>query len=222
MNAFGTLSADVTHASARFPDDKKQARAILAPELLKRFDEINSEVTFAGYRFSERNYLTMGEYLDMRYREGYVGNSKELYTLQATKNFADLRLSTHINWSHQTYWNRPATDRCPVRNLKLRLRRQQEKKVPPAVAADKRMTSPAITPSKPTDKQAPTVAEDRDKLVAGASKNPSLPDPQILGRWFKALRQHASLSPAEIDLRENFQLSRNEVEIEGSTRFATP
>lgn len=48
----------------------------------KRFDEINSEVTFAGYRFSERNYLTMGEYLDMRYREGYVGNSKELYTIQ--------------------------------------------------------------------------------------------------------------------------------------------
>jgi hypothetical protein len=104
------------------------------------------------------------------------------------------------------------SDRCPVRNQKLRLRRQQEKRVPPAVAADKRMTSPAITPSKPTDKQAPTVAEDRDKLVAGASKNPSLPDPQILGRWFKALRQHASLSPAEIDLRENFQLSRNEVE----------
>lgn len=88
----------------------------------------------------------------------------------------------------------------------------RKKRVPPAVAADKRMTSPAITPSKPTDKQAPTVAEDRDKLVAGASKNPSLPDPQILGRWFKALRQHASLSPAEIDLRENFQLSRNEVE----------
>ncbi|STV89941.1 fimbrial protein SteB [Klebsiella michiganensis] len=128
MNAFGTLSADVTHASARFPDDKNRQGRSWRLSYSKRFDEINSEVTFAGYRFSERNYLTMGEYLDMRYREGYVGNSKELYTLQATKNFADLRLSTHINWSHQTYWNRPATDRCPVRNLKLRLRRQQEKK----------------------------------------------------------------------------------------------
>ena len=62
----------------------------------KRFDELSSEVTFAGYRFSERDYLTMGEYLDIRYREGYIGNSKELYTIQATKNFEDLRLSTSI------------------------------------------------------------------------------------------------------------------------------
>ncbi|ARB20296.1 fimbria/pilus outer membrane usher protein [Klebsiella sp. K794] len=114
MNAFGTLSADVTHASARFPDDKNRQGRSWRLSYSKRFDEINSEVTFAGYRFSERNYLTMGEYLDMRYREGYVGNSKELYTIQATKNFADLRLSTHINWSHQTYWNRPATDRYSV------------------------------------------------------------------------------------------------------------
>jgi outer membrane usher protein FimD/PapC len=44
-------------------------------------------VTFAGYRFSERNYLTMGEYLDMRYREGYVGNSKELYTHPGDQEF---------------------------------------------------------------------------------------------------------------------------------------
>ena len=114
MNAYGTLSADVTHASARFPADKSRQGRSWRLSYSKRFDEINSEVTFAGYRFSERNYLTMGEYLDMRYRDGYVGNSKELYTIQATKNFADLRLSTHINWSHQTYWNRPATDRYSV------------------------------------------------------------------------------------------------------------
>lgn len=85
MNAYGTLSADVTHASARFPDDKSRQGRSRRLSYSKRFDEINSEVTFAGYRFSERNYLTMGEYLDMRYRDGYVGNSKELYTIRATK-----------------------------------------------------------------------------------------------------------------------------------------
>ena len=30
----------------------------------KDFDELNSRVTFAGYRFSEKNYMTMSEYLD--------------------------------------------------------------------------------------------------------------------------------------------------------------
>ncbi|CEL82534.1 outer membrane protein for export and assembly of type 1 fimbriae [Klebsiella quasipneumoniae] len=114
MNIYGTLSADVTHASARFPGDKNRSGRSWRLSYSKRFDELSSEVTFAGYRFSERDYLTMGEYLDIRYREGYIGNSKELYTIQATKNFEDLRLSTSINWSHQTYWNRPATDRYSV------------------------------------------------------------------------------------------------------------
>ncbi len=114
MNIYGTLSADVTHASARFPGDKNRSGRSWRLSYSKRFDELSSEVTFAGYRFSERDYLTMGEYLDIRYREGYIGNSKELYTIQATKNFEDLRLSTSINWSHQTYWNRPATDRYSI------------------------------------------------------------------------------------------------------------
>jgi len=114
MNAFGTLSADVTHASARFPGEKNRHGRSWRLSYSKRFNEINSEVTFAGYRFSERDYLTMGEYLDVRYRDGYMGNSKELYTIQATKSFEDLRFSTSINWSHQTYWNRPATDRYSV------------------------------------------------------------------------------------------------------------
>lgn len=114
MNAFGTLSADVTHASARFPGEKNRHGRSWRLSYSKRFDEISSELTFAGYRFSERDYVTMGEYLDMRYRDGYVGNSKELYTVQATKNFEDLRLSANVNWSHQTYWNRPANDRYSV------------------------------------------------------------------------------------------------------------
>lgn len=51
MNAYGTLSADVTHASARFPADKSRQGRSWRLSYSKRFDEINSEVTFAGYRF---------------------------------------------------------------------------------------------------------------------------------------------------------------------------
>lgn len=114
MNAFGTLSADVTHAMARFKQDKDREGRSWRLSYSKRFTEISSEVTFAGYRFSERNFLTMGEYLDIRYRDGVMGNSKELYTLQVNKSFEDLGLSANISWSHQTYWNRPATDRYSV------------------------------------------------------------------------------------------------------------
>lgn len=111
MNAFGTISADVTHASARFPQDKNRDGRSWRLSYSKRFDEVSSEVTFAGYRFSERDYLTMGEYLDIRYRDGNMGSSKALYTIQVSKNFEEARLSASLNWSHQTYWNRPANDR---------------------------------------------------------------------------------------------------------------
>ncbi len=114
MNAFGTVSADVTHATARFLGEKDRQGRSWRLSYSKRFTEISSEVTFAGYRFSERNYLSMGEYLDMRYRGGVMGNSKELYTIQASKNFDELGLSTNINWSHQTYWNRPANDQYSI------------------------------------------------------------------------------------------------------------
>jgi hypothetical protein len=49
-------------------------------------------------------------------------------------------------------------------------------------------------------------------VLATGDGAPPLPDSQILGRWIKSLIQHASLSPAEIDVRENFQLSRTEVQ----------
>ena len=38
----------------------------------KRFDNLDAGcLTFAGYRFNERNYMTMQNYLDARYRDFY-------------------------------------------------------------------------------------------------------------------------------------------------------
>ncbi|NIG46415.1 fimbria/pilus outer membrane usher protein [Enterobacter sp. Acro-832] len=108
---FGALSADITQSMARLPDgDRPQGRSYRV-SYSKRFEEISSNLTFAGYRFSERDYLSMPEYLDARYYGGARGSNKELYTVTASKSFEDLRLSTNLSWSHQTYWNRPQTDR---------------------------------------------------------------------------------------------------------------
>ena len=107
----GALSADITQSMASLPgEDLLQGRSYRV-SYSKRFDEINSNLTFAGYRFSERDYLTMSEYLDARYHGGSRGNSKELYTVTASKSFTDLRLSAYLSWSHQTYWNKPESDR---------------------------------------------------------------------------------------------------------------
>lgn len=114
LYALGAVSADVTQSYAKIPGmDSRQGKSWRL-SYSKRFDEVNSEITFAGYRFSERNYMSMGEYLDARYREGSTGHNKELYTITASKGFEDLRLSTYFTYSHQTYWDRKDDDRYSV------------------------------------------------------------------------------------------------------------
>ncbi|WP_058914023.1 fimbria/pilus outer membrane usher protein [Entomohabitans teleogrylli] len=108
---FGALSADVTQSVAKKLDDgTKQGRSYRV-SYSKRFEEFNSDITFAGYRFSERDYMSMSDYLDARYHGGLHGNNKELYTITASKNFTDARLSAYLSWSHQTYWDLEDTDR---------------------------------------------------------------------------------------------------------------
>lgn len=111
---FGAVSADVTQSWARIPGVASRAGKSWRLSYSKRFDEFNSEVTFAGYRFSERDFMSMGQYLDTRYRDGTHGQDKELYTITANKSFTDARVSAYFTYSHQTYWDQPDNDRYSV------------------------------------------------------------------------------------------------------------
>ncbi|EOU2287933.1 fimbria/pilus outer membrane usher protein [Escherichia coli] len=110
LNAFGTISADVTWSVARIPDyDTRQGKSWRL-SYSKRFDEVNADITFAGYRFSERNYMTMDQYLNARYRNDFTGREKEMYTVTLNKNFEDWKTSVNLQFSHQTYWDRRTSD----------------------------------------------------------------------------------------------------------------
>lgn len=107
----GALSLDVTQAIARLPEPaggKKGKSYRLSYS--KRFDEFDSEVTFAGYRFSERDFMSMGQYLDARFGGNTVAHSKEMYTISANKSFTDLQLSLYVTYTHQSYWDRRPED----------------------------------------------------------------------------------------------------------------
>ncbi|XTZ38508.1 outer membrane usher protein [Salmonella enterica] len=105
--ALGALSFDVTGSQAVLPGLGTRKGGSYRLSYSKRFEHFDSQVTFAGYRFSQRNFMNMNEFLDARYR-GIVGNNnKELYTLSFNKYFTELGLSSYVNYSHQTYWNRP-------------------------------------------------------------------------------------------------------------------
>ncbi|WP_232370175.1 outer membrane usher protein [Xenorhabdus lircayensis] len=112
---FGALSFDVTESRARLPRENKTfTGGSYRLSYSKRFDQYNSQVTFAGYRFSERDFMNMGQYIDRRYSNVSSDSGKELYTIIFNKQFMDIGLNAHINYSHQTYWNRPTNNRYNI------------------------------------------------------------------------------------------------------------
>ncbi|WP_340610449.1 outer membrane usher protein [Xenorhabdus bharatensis] len=111
---FGALAFDVTGSRAKLPgEDKTLTGGSYRLSYSKRFEEYNSQLTFAGYRFSERDFMSMGQYIDRRYRSRNVSSDsgKELYTVNLNKQFNELGFSTTFSYSHQTYWNRPTNNR---------------------------------------------------------------------------------------------------------------
>lgn len=112
LMALGALSFDATQSRAWLPQENGTfSGGSYRLSYSKNFDEYDSQVTFAGYRFSEQDFMSMSEYLDARYYGTRTGNGKEMYTITFNKHFRDWGLSTYLNYSHETYWDRPANDR---------------------------------------------------------------------------------------------------------------
>lgn len=108
---FGAVATDVTWARSTVPGEETKQGKSLRISYAKIFHDYDSQVTFAGYRFSEQDFYSMSEYLSNL--KGYgseIGNNKERYVVSVNKQFPDARISAYLNYTHQSYWNRPATD----------------------------------------------------------------------------------------------------------------
>lgn len=111
LMALGALSFDVTQSRARLPQGETLSGGSYRLRYSKNFDQIGGQVTFAGYRFSERSFMTMGEFLEVRNLGTRSQNSKEMYTVSYSQQFRDIGLTAYLNYDHQTYWDRDANDR---------------------------------------------------------------------------------------------------------------
>ncbi|MGH8361458.1 MAG: fimbria/pilus outer membrane usher protein, partial [Pseudomonas sp.] len=108
--AFGAVSLDVTQSRASLWNQTLSGKSYRL-QYSKNFEEYDSQVTFAGYRFSEKNYLSMSQYLDARHyglngelggrgvfdEDGNfiehwkpIGGNKALYTVTVKKQFRDM------------------------------------------------------------------------------------------------------------------------------------
>ncbi|MGK3111676.1 outer membrane usher protein [Candidatus Pantoea formicae] len=109
--ALGALSTDITTSSAKFAHQETQRGHAWRISYAKRFDQLGSQVTFAGYRFSDSGFRSMGEYVNTFKGETTSGRNKEMYTLSLNQQFESLNLTTYLNYNHQTYWNQDANHR---------------------------------------------------------------------------------------------------------------
>lgn len=114
LMALGALSFDLTQSRASLPQEGSLSGGSYRLSYSKRFDEMNSQVTFAGYRFSERDFMSMSEFLDRTELGMRRGGNKEMYTITYNQQFRDLGISAYLNYSHQTYWDLPDNDRYSI------------------------------------------------------------------------------------------------------------
>lgn len=106
----GALSFDVTRSDTKLEDQDRHGQSYRV-SYSKRFDDTGSQVTFAGYRFSEKDYMSFNDYLNYTTSHEDFMQSREMYTMTFSQQFKSLGLSAYLNYSHQTYWNNPAEDR---------------------------------------------------------------------------------------------------------------
>lgn len=111
LMAFGALSVDVTQSRAVLPGRRILSGKSYRASYSKRFEEFDSQVTFAGYRFSQRDFMTMNEFIDARHGGTPVNQSKAMYTATVSKQFRGANTSVYANLNHQTYWNSRSSDR---------------------------------------------------------------------------------------------------------------
>lgn len=104
---FGALSLDITQSVAHFTKQTLQGRSYRL-NYSKSFDEIRTDVTFAGYRFADKDYRTLTQFMDED-RTGYVTRApKENYQIYLNKYFDKFNMS--LNYQYSTYWqDKPQT-----------------------------------------------------------------------------------------------------------------
>lgn len=102
--ALGALSFDITQSISHLSNEngRLQGRSYRV-NYSKSFDELRTDITFAGYRFADRDYRTLTQFMDQE-RTGYVGMSpKESYQVYLNKYFDNFNLS--LNYQYSTYWH---------------------------------------------------------------------------------------------------------------------
>ncbi|WP_161969155.1 fimbria/pilus outer membrane usher protein [Entomohabitans teleogrylli] len=104
MHTFGALSADVTRSRARRENESASSGHSYRFNYAKQFAATGSQLSFAGYRFSDRQYISLNDYLDNSRRPERSWRERETWTLMGNQPIPVLDVYTYLSYTHRSYW----------------------------------------------------------------------------------------------------------------------
>ncbi|ECJ2224332.1 fimbrial outer membrane usher protein StdB [Salmonella enterica] len=108
MGLLGAASVDITRSDARLPSAStpRQTGYSYRINYAKTFDKTGSTLAFMGYRFSDRHYLSLPEYLQLRSQyAGDTWHEKQSYTVTYSQSIPALNMSASLSASRLNYWD---------------------------------------------------------------------------------------------------------------------
>lgn len=110
FHSIGAISLDVTRSQAQLPNrQEKQQGYSYRVNYAKHFDSTGSHLTFAGYRFSDRDYLSMSDYIDTLSHNANLHADKQIWTIIANQSIPFIDATSYISYTRRTYWNDDST-----------------------------------------------------------------------------------------------------------------
>ncbi|TBX30218.1 fimbria/pilus outer membrane usher protein, partial [Rahnella victoriana] len=110
LQKLGAVSFDVTRSSATVPVAGRQTGLSYRANYSKRFDSTGSQITFAGYRFSQKTFMSFSQYLDKVNGDGYSRDDKQTYTVTANQYLPWPAITLYLSATHKIYWNERASN----------------------------------------------------------------------------------------------------------------
>ncbi|UNH42733.1 fimbrial biogenesis outer membrane usher protein [Moellerella wisconsensis] len=105
MNNFGAMSFDITRTQAKFSQYGNYSGNSYRLNYSKRFESTQSQLTFAGYKFSEKEFITMPQYIDGLNGQLDMRRDKNVYTASFNQYIDPLDITLYLNASHHQYWD---------------------------------------------------------------------------------------------------------------------
>lgn len=113
LSVLGALSFDVTHARNSLTNAvERQSGNSYRLSYSKKFDVTNSQIAFAGYRFSDKGFLSMADYVNAQNNLSGIAaltGLKQMYTFSFNQQLG--KVSGYLNYNRQVYWNNTRTQR---------------------------------------------------------------------------------------------------------------